>query len=119
MHAYQRQYNHIAEDILQYYAEQQKDGNLILSPYSIISLLLAAAYSTKGTTSEAIRQYVAGNTGPEAFRTWLKKAEKVLEEGDFLHSADAACVNKQAENSITEGYREQIHELFDAELFAS
>ncbi len=114
---YSKIYNAFARKLLKYYADSDKNENIIISPYSVLCLLAIAADATAGETSEEIIHAISSEFTKESIVPG--EVRNMLEDNKAFSSANAVCVRNDIEKSIKEAYVAGIREKLGGELFSS
>lgn len=117
--AYTGKYNQFARQLLQKYYAENKDRNLVLSPFSILMLLGIAAAATAGNTKAEILRVLSDDLDCDEIANLLCKIQAVLTEGHALSSANAVCVQHTIEDTITPDYPVFLQAQFGGQLFST
>ena len=117
--AYTGKYNQFARQLLQKYYAENKDRNLVLSPFSILMLLGIAAAATAGNTRAEILRVLSDDLDCDEITNLLCKIQAVLTEGHALSSANAVCVQHTIEDTITPDYPVFLQAQFGGQLFST
>ena len=116
---YAGQYGAFTGEILAKYARQNPGDSLILSPFSILTLLGIAASSVTGAARDEILAAVAPGMTLERLQGVLTALSRVFGGGGTLIAANAVCVQETLRDSIADGYEAMLREVFGGRLFAS
>lgn len=114
---YRNRYNEFTRELLLNYG--QNKGNIVLSPFSILTLLCMAADSTDTETRDEIINVICKDENYDGFKYVIKGLSEKLAEGNALSIANALCVNETIKDSIKPGFKEKLREDYNAETFAS
>ncbi len=117
--AYVGQYNAFTREVLGRYAREDRAGNIILSPFSILTLLGIAASSVDGPAREEILAAVAPGLGLEELQGVLAGLRSAFTAGGALSAANAVCVQETLRDSVAAGYEDMLRAAFAGSLFAS
>ncbi len=105
----------LTAELLQRELRENRDKNIILSPFSILSLVSVAAFSAAGKTKEEIlRTFGFGEIAPV-----LLELQTALTKTHRLFSANAVCVQEKYSPFIRPEYREKLKQYFKGEVFSS
>lgn len=116
---YKEKYNAFAQQMLRKFYEENKDQNIVMSPFSVLMLLAIAADATAGDTRNEILKALSDDLGYDDVIDLLCKIQSVLTEGRALSSANAVCVQHSIEDTITPDYPSFLEAQFGGELFCS
>ena len=114
-----RDYNRLTERWIKEYAEEREGQNVVISPFSLISLLSIAADATEGRTKEEIETYLCENMSFRGFREELKKINDSFGTSKELSAANAVIVRESLKDTIQPLYEQTLKERFDGTLFLS
>ena len=114
---YKERYNEFTKELLLNYGQDKE--NVVLSPFSILTLLCMAADSTDTETRDQIINVICKNQNYEDVKGIIKGLAEEFTEGDALAVANALCVNETIRESIKPGFKEKLSEDYNAEMFAS
>ena len=115
---YTKKYNRFTEVLLRKFATKE-NGNILLSPFSILMLLAIAADATSGKTREEIANVLSNSMRFEEVRDLLCKLQRVITVKDILASANALCVSHRIKADILPEYPANLKTRFGGDLFAS
>lgn len=111
-------YNKITKDLLLHYGKE--NGNIVLSPFSILTLLCMAADSTDTMTKAEIVKVICDNIDYNDFRHFMiELAGQLSKNGSTPKSANALYVNETIGESIRSDYLKMLSSDYDAKMFAS
>ena len=111
-------YTEITKDLLFHYG--QNNSNIVLSPFSILSLLCMAADSTDTATKKEIIQTICSGMDYEDFRQFIIELKnRFSNNSNALRSANALCVSEKISESIKPEYLKMLSSDYDAEMFTS
>ena len=138
------QYNELTGLFLRKFGAEIEDGNLVFSPFSILSLLSVLADATGGSSRQEVVDLLYGSLPRQGFPEQLKAVRKELtrrsDEKDYgwldsyedpyfgkpirdrsehFHSANAVCVREDIKDSIHPGFQKRLAEMYDGVLFSS
>ena len=118
--SYQRILSGLTGELFRYYSRNLKKGeNLVISPYSVLTLLFMAAYATDGETREEILTALSADPNLEEYGGILKEATARISEAPEILCSNAVCVSEDLKDSIAPSYPELLKEVFSGEMFCS
>lgn len=116
---YNEKYNAFAQQLLQYFYGENKDRNIVMSPFSVLMLLAIAADATAGDTRNEILKALSDDLDYDDIINLICKIQSVLTKGSALSSANAVCVQHSIEGTIKPDYPTFLQAQFGGELFSS
>ena len=114
---YKERYNEFTKELLLNYGKNRE--NVVLSPFSILTLLCMAADSTDSETRDQIINIICKDQSYEEVKEIIKGLAEEFAEGNTLAIANALCVNETIKDSIKPGFKEKLSEDYGTETFAS
>lgn len=109
-------YNKICKELLLDHIEKADGSNLIMSPFSIISMLQIAADSVSGETKEELIRYINGY--PD-MKYDLNDFQKLMQYTGELKSANGVIIADKIKEKVKESYITSVKDKHDAEVFSS
>ena len=116
---YEKRYNELAKRILLHCSVEHPDGNVFVSPFSVLMLLSLAARSTAGESREEILDFLNSYPGQDIASTALIMFQKMLSRSKGFTSANAVCVRQDYARTIKEKYVELVLHGCNGQLFTS
>ena len=117
--AYTEKYNDFARQLLWKYYEENNDQNIVMSPFSVLTLLVIAADATAGETRNEVLKALSEDLENDDIISLICKIQSVLTEGHALSSANAVCVQHSIKDTITPDYPDFLQTQFGGEFFSS
>ena len=105
--------------LLQNLTEENRNGNLVISPMSILMLLGILADATNGKSREEVLRMIGIEIAYDELMLMLGEFQSNMMESGSLVSSNAVCVNSAVCHTMTEGYEERLKKIFDGSLFVS
>lgn len=118
-HAYTDKYNEFTKETVKSIVSNNEGDNVVLSPFSILMLLLLAAESTGGTTRDEIVKVLGPKMSYDRFCEMMREINDAITKDPVLKNANAACVKPELGVTIHHTYIKSIKKHLSAELFAS
>ena len=128
---YSVRYNEITGKALQYFAESKAGENIVISPFSILTLLAIVAESVDGDSLNEILEAICGGFPYEMFQevitelNWIltNPVTNVTEDGEYMTgdsvvSSSAVIIQKRLKESLVPVYEDILYE-YGGKLFAS
>lgn len=112
-------YNEFIQSLLKKYAAKKGNNNIVISPYSIISLLLMAADATAGKTREEVQALICDEQAFETIMAVMQKCAAEFSKNQSFHYANAACVKEKISPTIKSPYKTSLEEKFSGKVFSS
>ena len=109
--------NEIMNQIFVEMCETKKEGNVVLSPVSIVMMLAVVAVTANGVTRDEIVNAIGGERYFDMIEE-LSSLQKQLTKGTGFSSANAVCVNDRLKDTIVPGISEKLKPL-SGEVFCS
>ena len=117
MYTYKERYNEFTRELLLEFGKNK--GNVVLSPFSILTLLCMAADSTDSKTREEVIDVVCKNQNYDEIKNSIKELIKNVSDIGTLSIANTLCVNETIKDTIKPDFKERLEEDYMAELFSS
>lgn len=111
------QYNKLTQYFLKSLAEN--GGNIVFSPYSIITLLGMALQATDGASRDEIIQALLPGMKPWQAIKALEELQASLASKKEVSTGNAVCVREDYAPTIKAGYRQELRKVFSGQLFSS
>lgn len=116
---YKEIYNEFTKQTLRILYTDNKDQNLIMSPFSVMMLLAIAATAVEGDARAEIINALSNDLNYEETIDVLCRMQNAFSEEGTLSSANAVCVQHNIEATINADYTEYLQKKFNGELFTS
>ena len=125
-------YNDLTRFFLHMFMEGRAGGNVVFSPFSVLSLFSLLADATGGKTREEILDALFWGPERVGLPEQLHKAKKKLtrcdpdrwdpEHADFsshFHSANAVCIREEYRKSVYLRFEKKLMKLYDGRIFTA
>lgn len=117
MNTYKERCNELTREMLLEFGKNK--GNVIFSPFSILTLLCMAADSTDTKTREEVIDTICRNQNYDEIKNSIKELIKDVSGINTLSIASALCVNETISDTIKPGFKKTFEEDYMAKLFSS
>ena len=117
MNTYKERCNELTREMLLEFGKNK--GNVIFSPFSILTLLCMAADSTDTKTREEVIDTICKNQNYDEIKNSIKELIKDVSGINTLSIANALCVNETISDTIKPGFKKTFEEDYMAKLFSS
>ena len=115
--SYQENYNAITTGLLKLFIKEKENGNIVFSPFSILTLLGMAASATAGDACNEILSAIFEGTELQTALSTLKKVSGHFLKSGSLSSANAVCIQPELHSAIRPEYEGALTSDFDGRLF--
>lgn len=133
-------YNDLTGVFLRKFGNEVQDGNIVFSPFSILSLLSIMADATDGSTRQEIMNLLYGDVLQQDFPGQLKAVREVLtrkssladaiyrldpdndlipDRSEHLETANAVIVKQEYSDAIRPEFKEHLSNLYHGILLSS
>lgn len=117
MNTYKERYNELTREMLLEFGKNK--GNVIFSPFSILTLLCMAADLTDTETRKQILNIISKHCPYGEVKDAISELTKELSKDPTMSVANALCVNAKIAETIKEDFRSSLMRDFDAKIFDS
>ena len=137
-------YNELTGLFLRKFGAETGEGNLVFSPFSILSLLSILADATGGTSRKEVADLLYGSLPRQGFPeqlkavreeltrknnvrdyAWLDSCEDpfngkpICDRSEHFHSANAVCVRDDIQGTVRPEFQKRLREMYDGVLLSS
>lgn len=112
-------YNKFTTSLLKTCINDEKNENVVFSPFSILMMLAITAEATSGETKKEITQVLGSDLSDNELRDLYSNTLAIVTRSNAFSSANAVCINQVFSNTIDLKYADQIKRYYGGEVFSS
>ncbi len=116
---FQDKYNELTTNMLNQYKKNNKTKNIVLSPSSIIMLLIMLADVAYGDSRNEVLNALGEDISYEDSLIIVEGLINAFAKTESVKISNAVCVNERIRDEIVPHYPESLRESFNGELFCS